>query len=199
MTPAELYRLLETKYPDSVVGSICKLEKNCRRQGFCERRQGMPVVDFDGVKDIFYQGRRKPSSVDAVCVSGKGKYFCFVELKGWKKYLQYEEKQKENIEETAGGYHLEEKREGSVQLCVEIAEDDSLFASMPVVFLLMTDIEVKENGIEAFANSMFALAETSSDRYVRCVTAAKNVLESQIRVEHDYICCKDFDKYVSSV
>jgi len=198
MTPAELYRLLKYRYQDFAVDSICDVETTCSRNGFCEHRQRIPVIDFDKVKNSFYKGHRSPASVDAVCVSGKGTYFCFVELKGWKNYMKFEEKQKNSIEETAGGYHLTEKLEGSEQLCIELSEDENLFASMPVVFLLVTDIEVEEDGIGAFAQGMFALAETSSDRYVRCRAAAKDVLKSQIRVEHGYICCKDFDKCVSS-
>lgn len=199
MTPTELYRLFEAKYPHRVVGAICEVETTCRRQGFCEHRQSVQVIDFDEVKNDFYQGVRSPASVDAVCASGSGRYFCFVELKGWKNYLRFENKQKEGIEATAASYHLDRKLEASEQLCISISSDGSLFASMSVVFVLVTDIDVAENGMEAFAGSLFALAETSSDRYLRCRTAAMQVLETEIKVEHDYVCCKDFDRHIADL
>ncbi len=198
MTPSELYRLLKNVCPDLEVESICDVETTCKRNGFCGHRQGVPVVDFDKVKSSFYKGRRSPASVDAVCVSGKGKYFCFVELKGWKNYLRFENKQKNSVEETVSGYHLGKKLEDSERLCVDISGDESLFDSMPVVFVLVTDIEVKEHGLESFADNMFALAETASEHYLECRTAARNVIESEIYVEHDYICCKDFDRHIES-
>lgn len=199
MTPSELFRILAEKYPSHVVSSICEVETTCRRRGFCEDKQENTVIDFDEVKNDFYQGTRRPSSVDAVCVGKTGKYFCFVELKGWKNYMRFLNKQKVSVEETANGYDLSGKLEDSQRLCVALTGEDSLFAEMPVVFVLVTDVEVESDGSKLFADLMFKLADTSSDTYSKCISAAKQTLDTQVRIDHDYISCKDFDKHISAL
>lgn len=196
MTPSELYDKLACKYPIHVVDSVCQVEATCRRRGFCADKQSHPVIDFDEVKNEFYQGKSTPASVDAVCLGDKKQYFCFVELKGWNNYIEHIDKQKESINETANGYNLRGKLADSEELCKKIVNDANLFDAMPIVFLLVTDIDVKTRGKEAFADAMFKLAETSSDR---CINAAEDVLNKQILIEHHYIYCKNFDRHLATL
>lgn len=104
MTPIELYEFLRSQYSDLEVDSICQIEKTCKRTEFCKNKQSRPVLDFDEIKENYYNKigvDKKPASVDAVCVGDSQKYFCFVELKGWRIYISKLDKQKRSVSETA--------------------------------------------------------------------------------------------------
>ena len=68
------------------------------------------------------------------------------------------------------------------------------FSDMPIVFLLVTDIDVNKNGIDNFNHNLNALASTSTVTYSECITKSRQTLNSEIYIQHDYICCKDFDE-----
>lgn len=65
---------------------------------------------------------------------------------------------------------------------------------MPIVFLLVTDIDVNKNGIDNFNYNLNALESTSTVTYSECITKSRQTLNSEIYIQHDYICCKDFDE-----
>jgi len=200
MSPIELYEFIRSQYPCFEVDSICQTDKYCKRVGLCTDKQGHHVIDFDELKDTYYNKvTQKPASVDAVCVGNLQKYFCFVELKGWRNYMLHLKKQKRNIEETAKEYNLSGKLKDSQTLCIDLTSDKELFANMPVVFLLVTDIDVNKEGIENFNYNLNALASTSSDIYSECITESRRTLESEIRIQHDYVYCKDFDEHMKSL
>lgn len=161
MTPQELYHSICLRYQECEVDSICQTEKTCKRNGFCNDKQHHGVIDFDKVKDTYYDHLgvdKKPASVDAVCVGDQHEHFCFVELKGWKSYMAHRSQQKKNVEETAADYNLVGKLRDSQRLCMELTSNPDLFANMPIVFLLVTDIDVNENGLEWFADRLTDLA-----------------------------------------
>lgn len=201
MTPLDLYTVLSAAYPHHVVDSICCVETSCTRNGFCSDKQSYPVLNFDKVKFEFFKGQniQMPPSVDAVCIGKRQKYICFVELKGWKNYNSYIYQQKKTIEETVEDYNLDGKLFDSQELCKQITTNPNLFADMPTIFLLVTDIDVKTHGIESFADNMFTLAGSSTDIYSQCISQSKKTLESTIHIDKDYICCKDFDKYIANI
>lgn len=189
MTPSELYSFIKREFPCCHVESVCKTETTCSREGFCDNMQCHAAIDFDRVKDTFCSGRKGdvPASVDAVCVGEVGKYFCFVELKGWRRYIDNLSRQKRTISETAAKYNLSGKLADSQRLCMQIVDDEDLFAHMPVVFLLVTDISVDADGIGAFGEMLSYLSSSSTDVYSQCLTNAKRTLDSEIHINHYYI------------
>lgn len=108
-------------------------------------------------------------------------------------------KQKKNIEETAKEYNLSGKLKDSQRLCCELTSDNELFSDMPIVFLLVTDIDVNKNGIDHFNYNLNALASTSTVTYSECITKSHQTLNSEIYIQHDYICCKDFDEHMKNL
>ena len=199
MKPLELYNSLKLKYPSYEVGCICHVESTCCKKGFCSDIQHTPVLDFDAIKDHFCHGQTvsTPASVDAVCVGSLQKYFCFVELKGWDNYINFLDKQKNNIKETVDGYNLNGKLYDSQNLCIRITNNQDLFADMHIIFLLVTDINVKDNGIVAFADLVNKLGSNSTDIYSKCVSESKRTLDSEIHIDHDYVYCREFDDKLS--
>lgn len=199
MTPEELYIVLSQIFPQNKVDSVCEVEPTCRRRGFCAEKQKLPVLDFDKIKDEYYHGQRvlTPSSVDAVALGSSKSRFCFIEMKGWKNYIRYLDKQRYDIPQTVAGYNLSVKLEDSQKLCIAITADPDLFAKLPILFLLVTDIDVHTHGIEAFHDWLTALTETSSDTYSQCISNAKQTLDSEIHIEHQFIKCTDFDNVMA--
>nr|WP_307986467.1 hypothetical protein [uncultured Prevotella sp.] len=199
MKPSELYQILEEKYPDHKVQNVCMVDTSCKKNGFCPDVQAYPVLDFDEIKNDFCRGTITLSSVDAVCVGELQKYFCFVELKGWERYIKYIGKQRKSVAKTVSGYNLEGKLKDSQKLCMEIVADSVIFSDMPVFFLLVTDIDVKSHGIEALAEMLDVLGETSTDIYSQCISESGKVLDSEILIGHKYIYCKEFDKVMATL
>lgn len=200
MTAQQLYDTIKQACPHSEVSSVCYTNQSCRRYGFCADMQSGNVIDFDAVKDEMCKGQTsKPASVDAVCVSGTDHAFYFVELKGWQRYIDNKCKQKLTPEETASGYNLSGKLSSSQRLCMQIAADDDLFSKIPVRFLLVTDIDTRTNGIDAFHSMLNQLGQSSNNIYNECLTHAQKALDSEILIDKEYITCKDFDSYIMSV
>lgn len=85
----------------------------------------------------------------------------------------------------------------STNLCVLLANDKDLFAHMPVVFLLVTDIDVKKHGAVALADMLNKLGGNSSDIYSQCVSKSQKTLDSDIHIEHQYVYCREFDDAIS--
>lgn len=198
MTPIDLFYFIKGKYPECYVKSVCETETTCTREGYCDNKQRHDAIDFDKVKNIVSNGQKGdvPTSVDALCVGDRGEYFCFVELKGWQRYIDRISFQKRSIKDTTDKYNLSGKLHDSQNICMQVADDDDLFADMKVAFILVTDISVDDDGIGAFDDMMSFLSSASTDIYSQCVSNAKRTLDSEIHIRHDYVYCRDFDKYI---
>ncbi len=148
--------------------------------------------------DEFCKGQtKKPTSVDAICVSGTDKAFYFIELKGWKKYIENYAKQKLSPRETAEGYKLSKKLSESQQLCIQLTSNTNLFDNIPIRFLLVTDIDTQTKGLESLHSMLNQLGQTSTNIYLDCWQEARSALDSEIMINRDYISCKDFDIFLS--
>lgn len=207
MTPLELYSALLEEYPNHLVDSICCVEKTCARNSFCADKQYYPVLDFDKVKEEYCRVNRLPTpkSVDAVCLGEKQTHFCFVELKGWSKYIESICKENDSDNKAqkptdkVKKYELDKKLQDSQELCKRIVEDPDSFSTIRTVFFLVTDIDVRSHGIEYFADSLFTLSGTSSDIYSLCVSEARKTLDSEIHIDHYYVYCREFDSYLADL
>ncbi len=199
MTSQQLYDIIKESYPQSEVASVCYTNKDCLREGFCIDKQTHNVIDFDSVKDMRYRGKAPtPSSVDAVCVStGETQTFCFVELKGWRRYIYNLKHQKYSPERTAEDYNLAGKLSDSQRICIELTEDSDLFAEMSVFFLLVTDIEVETRGIDALHTMLNQLGQTSTYWYSECLRQAHKSLDATIYINKAYITCREFDRFLN--
>lgn len=201
MTPKELYDLICSQMPGYEVPSICYVEKNCLKNGFCSSLQSNPVIDFDNVKNKYYRDLKEPTpaSVDALTAGVHGTALCFVELKGWKNYIDHHTKQKKTVQETASGYNLAGKLSDSQTLCIDLSKEPDIFAHMPVRFILVTDIDPTVSGIEYIHSMFIALAETTTELYSQCITESQKALDSDIHIDKVFIQCKDFDRYIATI
>ena len=203
MTPKDLYDLLRRKYQGNT-GIICDLHSACRPgRGY---RCGSPhnhneVMDFDKVKTEHVKGTPKQySSVDAVAVSASREKFCFVELKSWQELWNHEGTVKA-INAKADKYEnsLPKKLTDSMTICIAETGNADLFADVPAVFVLVTDIDVNLRPLESLASNLNALAGTSSDWVLLCNKLSQGILNNISYLPTYYKQCKDFDAFIGSL
>lgn len=188
MNAKELYQKILETYPDIGETTICSLHKPCAKSKRCDEASLHLYIDFDRVETEFDRGNSSRQSVDAVASAGEK--FCFIEIKGWKDFLQWNIPNDKTIALQAQ-YDLKGKFEVSKEICIGIAENETLFEAIPEVFVLVTDIDVNEEGIESFFFNMMALASTATDWETKCNIALKRELDNQITsVPKYYVNCK---------
>lgn len=204
MTSKELYALLARRYEAHANVSICSLHKPCSIHPQCgPKGSSTKVMNFDEVMTAFQSAKGQPAhpSVDAVCSASNS--FCFVEIKGWQKFLEWTEGlTEEKIKEKVAEYDLALKLSKSELLCCEVAGDDNLFNKLGESFILVTDIVVSDkdavdSALQELNNNLLALAVTSNKWYSICNSSMQEQLDKQISISTYYVQCKGFDNLVA--
>lgn len=201
-TLAELYAKLISDF-DLSEYILCDLHKPCNKSNGrrCKSVLTNPIIDFDEVKTEYQRGKSEDpkSSVDGFTY--KNQLCCFVELKGWADFLTFHTNpdtlQKE-IENQANKYDLNKKLMDSMSICREISENADIFKDASIAFILVTDIDVDEDGTMEFYSNLMDLAETSSDWETICNRELKGKLLSlPSDISTYYIKCQEFDEIMS--
>lgn len=198
MDAKDLYALILRQYPETGEYQICDLHKPCVDSRKCSITTPSHLINFDEVEIAVDKGKPSRASVDAVTVSGNK--FCFVEIKGWMEFLKYNEPKETKIKKQASNYNLHEKLRASEKICIEITNCSELFREIPEVFILVTDIDVKTNGIESFQYNLLALSETSSDWESLCNRFLENELNKQITtIPKYYENCRHLEERMKEI
>ena len=189
MNAQDLYNVLVSQY-SHLVCTICDLHKPCKKVRLCGNESEVGVIDFDKIESIEAQiAHRSPlPSVDALCASGS--CLCFIEIKGWKKYLEYNTFDEREAMMKAESYNLEEKLKHSEDLCMrKLSVED--YGVIDKLFILVSDIDDTENGLDEILYNLNALAITSNNIYSICSRISQDVLGRKVNIEHYYTkCCK---------
>ena len=85
------------------------------------------------------------------------------------------------------------KLSDSIQICEEITNDPNTFSNCKIIYILVTDISVVDDGIMAFNSDLTALAGTSSNLKELCNTLSHDIMNSIKSVETRYWECRNFD------
>lgn len=203
-TPAELYAKLISDFdlPEHI---LCDLHKPCNKSNGhrCRSVMAYPMIDFDEVKTEYQRGKsgNPKSSVDGFTF--KKQLCCFVELKGWADFLTFHTNSdtlQAEIEEQADKYDLNKKMMDSLSICREVAENADIFKDASIAFILVTDIDVDEDGTMEFYSNLMDLAETSSDWETICNRELKDKLLSlPSDISTYYVKCQKFDEVISKL
>ncbi len=197
MDAKDLYDLILSTYPSVSEKSVCDLHQPCSDHRGCSIKPSNKYIDFDAVEKEFDKGHESRPSVDAV--KNAGAYFCFIEIKGWKKYLEWNKPSEKGIQKQAE-YNLKGKLETSEEICVAISGQSNIFSQIPEVFILVTDIDVSEQGVENFHFNMMALATTSSVWESKCNTELNSQLEQQITtIPKYYVTCRQLENKLNVI
>lgn len=198
------------KYADNGTVSLCSLHAPCEGN-FCGTPQKTQVIEFDNVKRKWDDSLKQPhhSSVDALTYNNK---LCFVEIKGWTKFL---EKQKilkkknltekdedilrDKIDRQSASYDYQKKFLDSIILCENISGQNDISKNIPILFILVTDINPVTNPIELFSEQLNMLANTSTNWNKICYDSMYKHLKNQLGTNNIFfINCKEFDDFIGN-
>ncbi len=203
-TPAELYAKLISDFdlPEHI---LCDLHKPCNKSNGhrCRSVIAYPIIDFDEVKTKYQRGKsgNPKSSVDGFTY--KNQLCCFVELKGWADFLTFHtnpDTLQTEIENQANKYDLNKKLMDSMSICRDVSENADIFKDVSIAFILVTDIDVDEDGTMELYSDLMGLAETSSDWELICNRELKDKLLSlPSDISTYYIKCQNFDEAISKL
>lgn len=206
MTPSQLYAKI-ARYLGGCNTVVCDLHSACspakRKTYLCGHRgSGTAVIDFDSVKTKAdkERGIESRKSVDAVAVSPSQTSLCFIELKSWELLLTNkgtEEKIRKQTEKYESD--LPRKLSDSMEICRQICEDDSAFNDCRIIFILVVDIAVEEDGLANFQASISALAGTSSDLKMLYNRQSADIMQRIPNVETRYWYCRNLDSQLAAL
>lgn len=202
--PTDLYFkfLSDYKLPEQI---LCDLHKPCNyAPGHrCTTVLTHKVINFDYVKIEYQRGKKEPQKASADGFTYKNELFCFVELKGWADFLTFHtnpDTLKTEIKEQADKYDLNKKLIDSMLICKDIASNPELFKDNSIAFILVTDIDVAEDGTMELYSDMMSLAETSTNWKTICNQELKGKLSSlPTNINIYYIMCQMFDETISKL
>lgn len=208
MTPFEIYDKV-LAFATTPTTIICNLHSACSPQKgkiyLCiQAGSETPVIDFDEIKVQADAARGLGSmsrkSVDALAVTPSSNFLCFIELKSWELLIKHHGTE-ENIRAQANKYSsdLPIKLSDSIQICKEITHDSNVFSGCNMLYILVSDISVADDGIMAFNSDLTALAGTSSNLKELCNKLTQGIMNNITSVETRYWECRNFDRELFSL
>lgn len=203
-TPAELYAKLLSDYHLSE-HIICDLHKPCNKAGGhrCSTILTYKVIDFDKIKTEYQRGKKESQKASTDGFTFKNQLFCFVELKGWADFLALHTNLttlQSEIKGQAGKYDLNKKLTDSMLICKDVAQNKEIFKDAQIAFVLVTDIDIEDDGTMELYSDLMSLAETSTSWELVCNRELKgrlSVLPSTVNTY--YIKCQKFDETIAKL
>lgn len=188
--------------------TICHLHKPCDGHPLCKIASVRPVVDLDYIEKKLATGNRSTEpSCDGVTLSTDHSVFCFVEIKGWEKFVSFKisdaaspsEDDRIKVDKQVANYDLKGKLMHSIDDCEVITGQKDLFPRIPYAYVIVTDINSEQESIDDFAANLSSLAETASV-WTYCDEKMKEILNDvDIAVKKVYAHCRDFDVVLSMI
>jgi hypothetical protein len=207
-TPIDLYNAILAFKPDSKT-IICHLHKPCVSTPLCLTQPTSEVLDFDGVEKKLATGKRSSQpSCDGVTLSKDNSTFCFVEIKGWQKFVELNissngtpisEEDQKIIKTKAAEYNLKGKLEHSIRDCEEITCQRNLFLSVPHVYIIVTDIKEEQDADKDIALNLSLLAGTASIWQICDENMIQQMNTIETSVKKVYSHCHNFDRCLEDI
>lgn len=200
--PVDLYAKLLSDFNLSEK-IICDLHKPCNKADGhrCTAALAHKVIDFDKVKTEYQRGKFGPQKASTDGFTFKDNLFCFVELKGWEDFLIFHTNiatLQSEIKEQTEKYNLNKKLTDSMLICKDVAQNEDLFKDAKIAFILVTDIDIEDDGTMEFYTDLMSLAETSTNWKVVCNRELKGKLSTlPSAINTYYIKCQEFDNVIA--
>lgn len=196
-----------------VVKMICSFFVPCHKGFLCNRFPKSKMLDFDLIEKTWHMLTGKPSSSSTDGLTYTSKHLCFIEAKGWKKFLEYQpELQKESTTEPEESriyqrikkqnrkYHFQKKLLESISICEEIIGENVIVGRIPVLYILVTDVNPLQDSASLIFQQLNYLANSSSKWETLCVGEMRKRFEEEIGetrgIEARFIQCKQLDSYL---
>lgn len=172
---------------------------------FCGTVSKKPVLDFDSVKELFCHQEETDTlwpSVDAVLY--KDELFLFVEIKGWRNFDTFQVRTEDSQEEVrikaenqAFKFNLKQKVEKSMDICRSISGDELLFDSIPLIYVLITDIETILDPLVRFRAQLSVLSYKAVNIPIYTDVSLREL--NQVGMTVRYLTCRKFDDFYDSL
>ena len=188
--------------------TICHLHKPCNGHPLCKTPSVTPVVDFDHIEKKLSTGNRSTQPFcDGVTLNNDHSVFCFVEIKGWDKFVLFNisdavspsDADRKKVDEQVATYDLKGKLMQSIHDCEVISGQKDLFPRIPYAYIIVTDINSEQEHIEDIASNLSSLAETASLWTYCDMKMKKNLNDVDIAVKKVYAHCREFDVILSKI
>lgn len=179
--------------------SVCELHKPCATTPRCSLEPARRFVNFDDVKTAYCKEHQMISCASVDGLAEKNEKLLFVEIKGWADFLQYQKKNvEEKIAKQVSGYDFIKKLKDSIDICNDYASNVNFCSSDNLVYIIVTDIDIKEQPLRAFQSNLMALSQTSSSLEVLCNKYMMSKICSIKEVHTYYKQCKELDSFIDN-
>lgn len=180
--------------------SLCALHHPCSLVRSCISGGSKVVFDFDQVTKDYRQHKKMPSCASVDALTENKDTICFVEMKGWKDFLDHTANISEyKIQKQAAKYNLAYKLSCSIETCIGLlcdeagARAESDFLSTSKCYIVVTDINIQQDPLISLASNLNLLAETASDWETICWKHLKEKVEQVKGMKTLFVSCRDFD------
>ena len=205
MTAQEIYDFIKNNY-SSVETTICYLHQPrphvacCLDAQFkCSNPSQTKVLNFDQVTSEYCEslGKSVCSSTDAL--SYKDNYLLFVEIKGWRQFINYALNNtfdKDKIEGQENKYDLNKKIEESISTCENIIAPHDMLADDKIIYILIIDINIKQQEAKVqLLQNLNLLAYDSSSIYKKIDDVTSSHLQESVKrpIRKMRVYCQNFD------
>lgn len=187
-----------------------KLDKGCCKSLTIE------VIDFDKTEEIHRTKHNYQilKSCDALKILANEGRIDFIEMKGFKQFMAWQLKADEpisiQVKEKVMNWEFYVKINDSITVLNNIIQsrpfnisgtERKLFHEIPKNYIILTDIEVENNGLESFLETMEFLAVTSSNIEVAVSKALSQEFQA-LEIQNFYnlqkpmlMSCKSFERF----
>lgn len=179
--------------------SVCELHKPCATTPRCSWEPAKRFVNFDDVKTAYCKEHQMISCASVDGLSVKNEKLLFVEIKGWVDFLQYQKKNVEKkIEKQVSGYDFVKKLKDSIDICNDYASNPKFCNADHLAYIIVTDIDIKEQPLQTLQGNLMALAQTSSSLEVLCNKYMLSKIISIKGIHTYYKQCKELDSFIDN-
>lgn len=179
--------------------SVCELHKPCATMRRCSWEPAKRFVNFDDVKTAYSKEHQVISCASVDGLSEKNDKLLFVEIKGWVDFLQYQKKNVEKkIEKQVTGYDFVKKLKDSIDICNDYASNPKFCNVDHLAYIIVTDIDIKEQPLQTLQGNLMALAQTSSSLEVLCNKYMLSKISSIKGIHTYYKQCKELDSFIDN-
>ncbi len=180
--------------------ALCTLHHPCSLTRNCINGGDKLVFDFDQVTKDYCRRKKMPSCASVDALTENKETICFIEIKGWKNYLDHTTNISEHkIQKQVDKYNLAYKLSCSIETCIGILCDEegagfkSDFLSTSKCYIVVTDINIQQDPLISLASNLNLLAETASGWETVCWKYLKEKVEQVKGMKTLFVSCHDFD------
>ena len=156
-------------------------------------------MNFDDVKTAYCKEHQVISCASVDGLSEKNEKLLFVEIKGWVDFLQYQKKNVEKkIKKQVSGYDFIKKLKDSIDICNDYASNPKFCNADHLAYIIVTDIDIKEQPLQTLQGNLMALAQTSSSLEVLCNKYMLSKISSIKGIHTYYKQCKELDSFIDN-